>query len=368
MQNMCYYEMLEVTKDADSRTIKKAYRKVAMKFHPDQNQGDAQAEENFKLVNEAYQVLSDSEKRNIYDTYGKDGLENRGMGHSDMDMGDLSSIFESIFGSGGFGGRGQSRRERVNYALDIEESLTIEFYEAVYGVKKEIKYKFKKPCSGCNGKGGDKSTCGDCNGQGQVHFRQGFMTFAQDCGRCKGSGEIVKNKCKKCNGKTYEIHEEALKLDIPEGIDDSNRIRATNKGNLHPSGHRGDLYVSVRVKNDEHFQRDGVNLYVEVPLFFTTAVLGGVVKVPTLNGEKELNIKPGTNNATEFVFRGEGVKDVHYNQKGDLIAITKLTFPKKVNEEQKELLLKLEESFGYEATPHNNKFEGVLDRIKNWFS
>lgn len=369
--------MLEITKDADNATIKKAYRKLALKFHPDRNEGNKEAEEQFKRVNEAYQVLSDEQKRSIYDRYGKAGLERQGFSnYSEQNyediMGDLGSIFESVFGSGfgGFSGGGSNRKNQ-KYQLDLETEIVLEFNEAIFGCKKEIKYRLKTPCDTCEGTGSkDKklTTCQTCGGRGQVSYRQGFMTFAQTCPDCNGQGTVIENPCPTCKGKAYKEEDTQVSVDIPEGIDDGNRIRVASKGNKGEHGNYGDLYVHVRVKEDDHFVRHNDDIYIEVPVFFTQAVLGETLKIPTLRGEKELKLDAGTKDKQQYIFRNEGVTNVHSRGKGKLIAQIKLKYPKKINEEQQEMLLKLQESFGYESNSSPTSFDGVFDKIKKWFN
>ncbi len=365
-----YYEVLEVQRDASGTEIKKSYRKMAMKYHPDQNQGDKEAEEKFKQVNEAYQVLSDEQKRATYDRYGVEGLNRQGFSQS-HNMDDLGSIFESVFGSGfGFGGGGTRQREHQQYPLDVESEITLEFSEAIFGCEKEIKYRYKKPCEACDGTGDkDKkpSTCQECGGKGEQYYRQGFMTFAQECESCRGTGKKVTSRCDKCDAKGYTQEKASTKVSIPAGIDNDNRIRVSQKGNIDKRGRRGDLYVRILVLEDEHFVRDGDMIYIEVPVFFTQAVLGGVIKIPTLNGEKEINIPVGVKDKEQFVLKNEGVANVHNGRKGDMIAQVRIIYPKKLNDEQKELLIKLGDSFGYESKVSENKFDGVLDKVKNWF-
>ncbi|DAB31926.1 MAG TPA: molecular chaperone DnaJ [Sulfurospirillum sp. UBA11407] len=372
-----YYEILEITRDADSGAVKKAYRKQALRYHPDRNEGDKEAEEKFKLVNEAYQVLSDPQKRTTYDRYGKAGLDRQGFSHfSDMNyediMGDLGSIFESVFGSGfgGFGGS-TSRRQNRKYPLDLETSVNIAFNEAIFGCKKEVDFTYKKPCEDCNGTGssdGKKSTCPECHGKGQIFFRQGFMTYSQTCSHCNGTGVSIDNPCKTCHAKGYVEAKESIKIDIPEGIDGGNRIRVTKKGNIDENGHRGDLYIQVNVGEDEHFVRHNDDVYIEVPVFFTQVALGESIKIPTLRGETDLELPIGANDKQQFVFKNEGIKNVHSGRMGNLIAQIKIKYPKKLSKEQKELLNKLQESFGIESSPHESTFEGVFDKIKSWFS
>lgn len=372
-----YYETLEIEKTADNATIKKAYRKLALKFHPDRNQGDKEAEEKFKMVNEAYQVLSDESKRSVYDRYGKEGLDRQGFSHySEQNyediMGDLGSIFESVFGGGfGFGGGSQRERKHKKYNLDLEIPITLEFNEAVFGCKKDIKYKFKAPCDTCDGTGSkDKelTTCGACNGNGQMFSRQGFMTFAQTCSTCNGVGKVVKNPCEDCKGKGFSENEAKLSVDIPEGVDNGNRIRVADRGNRGEHGQNGDLYIHVNVKEDEHFVRHNDDIYMEVPIFFTQAVLGESVKVPTLRGKKSLKLDIGTKDKQQFIFKDEGVKNIHSRRNGNFIVQVKLTYPKKLNDEQKQLLTDLQTSFGYNSGEAGEHIDGVFDKIKKWFS
>jgi len=373
-----YYELLEVSKDADKSSLKKAYRKMAMKYHPDKNPGDHEAEENFKMVNEAYQVLSDDEKRSIYDRHGKAGLEGHGArggagGFGGFD--DLGSIFEEMFGGsgfGGFGGGGQRReRKTYHYNLDTGVELKIDFNEAVFGCNKEVNYTYKDACEPCKGTGaktGKLSSCPDCAGQGQVHVKQGFMTFSQTCPRCQGSGESVSDKCTKCSGKGYKNHKSSFKVDVPEGVNEGNRIRVSNKGNIAPDGSRGDLYLQISVKEDKHFVRHDDDIYYEVPIFFTQIALGCDIKIPGLRGELDLHVPASTKDKEQFKFSNEGVKSVQGYGKGDLIVQVKIKYPRSVNEEQKELLEKLQESFGLQSKPHEKSFEGMFKKAKKWFS
>lgn len=368
-----YYELLEVSKTSDKTTIKKAYRKLAMQYHPDKNPGDSEAEEKFKAINEAYQVLSDDQKRQIYDRYGKAGLEGRGQSSGFGGFDDLGSVFEEMFGGafgGGFGGR-RKQRKTYNYNLDIAVEVTIDFNEAVFGVKKTIDYSYKTACKSCKGSGakdGKLSKCSYCDGHGQIHTRQGFMTFAQTCPYCNGSGESVAEKCSSCKGKGYDEVKESFKVDIPEGVNTGNRIRVSNKGNIAPDGSRGDLYIQIRVKEDSHFVRHDDDIYLEVPLFFTQVVLGDTIKIPGLKGELELKIPAGTKDKEQFKFKGEGVKSVQGYGKGDLIVQISIKYPTDLTSEQRELLEKLQESFGIESKPHESSFEGMFEKVKKWFS
>ena len=371
MDSMDYYEILQIHRDASGAEIKKAYRKLAIQYHPDKNPGDKEAEETFKRINEAKEILSNDEKRQIYDRYGKEGLERQGGGFHANSMDDIMDIFNSMFG-GGFGGGGGGRRRdpSAKYALDFEIELKLDFNEAVFGVKKEIRITYKVPCQACNGtgaEGGKMSTCATCGGQGQVVMRQGFMTFAQECPHCHGLGQTASEKCSTCYGKGYSEQEQTVTIDIPAGVDTGNRLRAQGYGNEDRHGRRGDLYITFFVEDDEHFVREGNDIYIEVPVFFTQCVLGETITIPSLQRELELNLKPGTRDREQFVFNGEGVADVRSGLRGNLIAQVKMVLPKKLTAEQKETLVSLQESFGIESRPHQSAFENAFKRIKTWF-
>ena len=377
MTELDYYEVLEVSKDCSGAELKKSYRKLAMKYHPDRNPDDKEAEDNFKVVNEAYQVLSDDEKRGIYDRYGKAGLEGQGgmgSGFGGGNMDDIMEMFNSMFGGsgGGFGsGFGQTRRDPgQKYALDFEIELELEFHEAVFGCEKKIDITYKSPCNDCKGTGAKDAkleTCDYCQGQGQVLMRQGPMQFAQTCPKCQGQGQSIKEACRSCDGKGYNQNDDTVTVNIPAGVDSGNRLRAQGHGNQSKNGQRGDLYLTFRVEEDENFIRNGNDIYIEVPVFFTQAILGETISIPALDGELELELKKSTKDKEQFIFDGEGVADVHGGRKGRLIAQVQMTLPKKINEEQKELLEKLQESYGVESRPHKSTFDSAFDRVKSWF-
>ncbi len=273
-----------------------------------------------------------------------------------------------------FGGGGSSRRSRANsdkYPLDLATQMDISFHEAVFGCDKEIKFRYKKACKSCKGtgaKGGKLSSCAQCGGKGQVYMRQGFMTFSQTCPVCHGEGTAASEKCPDCRGQGFEEVSESVSIKVPAGVDNENRLRVSGQGNIGKNGNRGDLYVTFYVQDDEHFIRRGNDVYLEVPVFFTQAVLGESIKIPSLTDELELKLDIGTKNKQNFRFKGEGIADVHGHGKGDLIAQVTLTYPKKLTDEQVELLSKLQESFGLdEAKPHEGIFESTFDRVKSWF-
>jgi molecular chaperone DnaJ len=363
-----YYEVLQITKTADGETIKKSFRKLAMEYHPDRNPGNNEAEEKFKLINEAYQVLSDEQKRAVYDRYGKKGLEGGGGGAGGFDFGDLGSIFDNFFGGNG----GTKKKNDDRYNLDVGVEVNLSFLEAVFGTKKDVEYAYKKPCSVCSGTGakdGKRQTCSDCGGQGQVYMRQGFMTFSQTCPKCKGEGAVTQEKCPECKGKGNEDIKETISVDIPAGVDNGNRIRVSGKGNIGIKGNRGDLYVIIHVKDDEKFVRDGDDVYIEAPIFFTQTLLSESVKIPSLRGEVELKLNPKVTDKQHFTFKNEGVENVRTKRLGNFMVQIKLIYPKTLNDEQSALVEKLQASFGHEVKKqHDHELKDVWTRVKDWFS
>lgn len=364
-----YYEILEISRNANGDEIKKAFRKLALKYHPDRNAGDKEAELKFKQINEAYQVLSDEQKRAIYDRYGKDGLDGRfGSGGGFSADFDLSDIFDSFFG-GGFSGRSQKKRYSEKYSADLEIPINLEFNEAVFGCEKEIKFDQKVPCKTCNATGskdGKNKTCHHCGGSGRITRGNGFMNIVQECPYCQGSGEVISEPCPDCNAKAYKIEKQTVKITIPEGVDNGMRMRVAGKGNIGTNGIQGDLYVSINVKEDKHFIRHNDDVYIEIPVFFTQAVLGESIKIPTLRGEAELKLPVGAKDKQQFIFENEGIKGVNSRKKGRLVAQISIQTPDKLNDEQEELLNKLQASFGIESGKSNTD-ESVFDKIKGWF-
>jgi len=375
MEDLSYYEILEVSQSADKTTIKKAYRAMAKKYHPDKNQGDSEAEHKFKLCNEAYQCLSDEQQRSTYDRYGKEGLQGMGGGRrSSGGFDDLGSMFEDMFN--GFGGGGGSRRRQnpadmEKYPLDMNVDMHISFHEAIFGCEKEIEFSYKKSCKPCKGTGakdGKLSTCKQCKGQGQVYMKQGFMTFSQTCPVCNGVGSAPADKCKSCRGNGYEETREKVSIKVPAGIDSDNRLRVSGKGNIGKRGSRGDLYVTFSVNPDKHFVRNGNDVYIEIPVFFTQAVAGDTITIPSLTDELELKLDVGTRDKQHFTFRGEGIDDVHGHGTGDLIAQVNITYPRKLSDAQQEILTQLQESFGIEESkPHESVLDSAIDKMKGWF-
>lgn len=372
MTQLDYYEILEVSRSCSDAELKKAYRKLAMEYHPDRNQGNKEAEEKFKTINEAYQILSDSEKRAIYDRYGKEGLNGRMGGGGSRGGAGFDDIFEQMFKSAFGDNYGNSKKNsNQKYNLDFEVQINLKFNEAVFGTEKTLTNRYKIPCDECYGTGAkdaQMSTCDYCNGQGQILMRQGFMQFAQTCPKCHGEGQIIKEKCPSCGGKGFNEKEQTVTIKIPAGVDNDNRLRVAGYGNESKDGTRGDLYVRFKVQEDEHFVRDGDDIYIEVPIFFTQAVLGDTIEIASLHGKLELDLKIGTKDKEQFVFNNEGCVNIRTGKKGRLIAQIKIVYPKKLTDEQKTLLHELQKTFGIESmAKESGGMDDVLNRVKGWF-
>ncbi|TKB49295.1 molecular chaperone DnaJ [Ferrimonas sediminicola] len=372
MSKRDYYEVLGVARDASERDIKKAYKRLAMKYHPDRNPDDVQAVENFKEVKEAYEILTDSEKRAAYDQFGHAGVDpNRGGGFgggAGADFGDIfGDVFGDIFGGGRRGGRAGPARGN-----DLRYNMELNLEEAVKGVTKEIRIPVLATCDGCNGSGAkagsSAQTCGTCHGQGQVQMRQGFFAVNQTCPTCRGKGKVIKDPCSKCHGQGRVEKTKTLSVKIPAGVDTGDRIRLSGEGEAGEMGApAGDLYVQVHVKEHAIFQRDGNNLYCEVPISFATAAIGGDIEVPTLDGRVNLKVAPETQTGRMFRLRGKGVKSVRSHAVGDLICKVIIETPVNLTERQRELLRELEQTMSGSAKKHSPKAEGFFDGVKKFF-
>ncbi|MBP7920749.1 MAG: molecular chaperone DnaJ [Limnohabitans sp.] len=371
-----FYEILGVPKNASDEDIKKSYRKLAMKYHPDRNQGDASAEVKFKEAKEAYEMLSDAEKRAAYDQYGHAGVDPNmrgaagagGFGGFGESFGD---IFGDIFGQArrqqGGGGRQVFRGNDLSYAMDIS------LEEAAAGKKTEIRIPSYDECDTCHGSGAkpgtSAKTCGTCQGQGVVQMRQGFFSVQQNCPHCRGSGKIISDPCSPCHGQGKIKRQKTLEISIPAGIDDGMRIRSTGNGEPGTNGGPpGDLYIEIRLQKHEVFQRDGDDLHCAVPISFTTAALGGEVSVPTLNGEAAIDLPEGTQTGKQFRLRGKGIKGVRASFPGDLYCHITVETPVKLTEHQRKLLKELDESLKKGGAKHSPTEAGWADKLKNLFS
>ena len=362
-----YYEVLGVNKSAGEDEIKKAYRSLAKKYHPDMNPGDKEAEVKFKEVNEAYAVLSDSEKRSKYDRFGHDAFDPTsggggyggfsGFSGADFDFGD---IFSSFFGGG------TSTKSRANAPVegdDIAARVSVSFEEAAFGCKKEVNFARVENCPDCHGSGaeheGDIEKCPECNGLGRINVRQqtmlGYMQTQRTCQRCAGRGKIIKSPCKNCNGKGRIRINKKLEVNIPSGIDDRQNIILRNQGSAGLNGGpNGDLIIEVRVKEDKIFEREGNNIYCEVPISFTEATLGAEIDIPVLGGGVEkFKIPEGTQSGSDFTLKNKGIPDINTKRRGDLIFKVSVETPKNLNSKQKELLRAFAESIG--ETPNSKK-------------
>ncbi len=345
-----YYEILGVSRDIADGELKKAYRQLALKYHPDRNPDDVEAEERFKEIANAYQVLSDHEKRNIYDRYGHEGLSGRGFGGFSS-VQDIFSSFGDVFGDVfGFGGFGGGRRAR---GADLEHDLELTFDEAVDGCRQEITVKRRRPCGTCNGSGAAAGSrpvgCETCNGKGQVLHSQGFFMISTTCPACGGAGQRITDPCKPCGGRGMEISEEALQVTVPAGVDDGQTLRLTGQGEVSPEGGLpGNLYVNLRVKPHAQLKRDGPDLFVEVPISYTLAALGGTVSVPVLEGEREIEVNAGTQPGEVIVLRGAGAPRLDGRGRGDQAIRLRVDVPRNPSHRAKELIRELAEALGDE--------------------
>ena len=370
-----YDEVLGVSKDADEATIKKAYRKLAKKYHPDTNPGDKEAEAKFKEASEAYAVLSDSEKRRQYDQFGHAAFENGGGGGaSGFDFGDMGDIFGDIFGSDIFGsmfGGGRSRNNNgPRRGADIRVNVRITFAESVTGTSKTIDVTLKDPCSKCNGTGAKPGThpetCSKCGGKGQVVYTQqsmlGMVRNVQPCPDCNGTGKIIKEKCPDCYGTGYISSKKTIEVKIPAGIDNGQCVRIQGKGEPGVNGgQRGDLLVAVMISADPEFERDGYNIFSNVKISYPTAVLGGEIKVKTVDGEVLYDVKPGTDSGTRVRLKGKGMPTVrNASVRGDHYITLVVDIPKKLTSEQKDLLVEYEKALTGNERPHKRK--GLFNR------
>ena len=359
-----YYEVLGVEKDASADQIKSAYRKKAVKYHPDKNKGDKAAEDKFKEASEAYHVLSNSERKQNYDNFGHAAFENGGGGRSGFGNFDFSShfsdIFEDFFGEG-FGGGRRSRRSN-NRGSDLRYDLTISLEEAYTGKKQDIKFSTSEKCNTCSGSGSkpghDVGSCSMCGGHGQVRASQGFFTVQQTCPQCAGSGEEITNPCNSCNGQGKKQASKRLSVTIPKGVDDGTRIRLSGKGEAGSRGaSNGDLYLFINVDRHDLFKRSDVNLFFEFPISIADAALGTTIEIPTIDGGKaKIKIPDGTQNGKQFRLKGKGMPFMRRGDYGDLYVQVKTEVPIYLNKQQKELLEKFREIENEKSNPSIKKF------------
>ena len=378
-----YYDILGVPKNASEADIKKAYRKLAMKHHPDRNQGEGskKSEEAFKEANEAYEMLSDPQKRAAYDQYGHAGVDpnmgGRG-GPGQEGFGGFAEAFGDIFGdifggaAGGAAGGGRRGGQQVYRGSDLSYAMEVTLAEAAAGKDTQIRIPSWDSCETCHGSGAkpgtQPKTCPTCSGSGTVHLRQGFFSIQQTCPHCHGTGKIIPEPCTTCNGAGKIKKQKTLEVKIPAGINEGMRIRSAGNGEPGANGGpSGDLYIEIRVKAHEIFERDGDDLHCTVPVGLTTVTLGGTIEVPTLGGNAEIELPEGTQHGKTFRLRGKGIKGIRSSYPGDLYAHIAVETPVKITEHQRKLLKELDESFRKGGDKHSPNEKSWTDRVKDLF-
>ena len=381
-QKRDYYEVLGVSKGASDDEIKKAYRKLAKKYHPDMNPGDKEAEAKFKEVNEAYSILSDSDKRARYDQFGHAGVDPNygaggpGGGFGGFDMGDidLGDIFGSFFGGGfgGFGGSSSARRNGPQKGESLRASLTISFEEAAFGCEKEINLNRTEECEACHGSGAEPGTtaetCPDCRGTGVVRVQQRTGGFAfsstAPCSRCRGTGKIIHTPCKACGGSGSVKKTKRVTVSIPAGIDEGQAVSLRGQGNAGKNGGpAGDLIVGIHIRPHPQFQRDGTTVLYEQPVTFYQAVMGAELEIPTIDGKVKYNLPAGTQTGTTFRLRGKGIPELRGRGRGDQYVTIRIQVPTSLNGEQKEALRAFAQAMG-EDVPEESGLKGFFDKHK----
>ncbi|MGM0378585.1 MAG: molecular chaperone DnaJ [Bacillota bacterium] len=380
MSKKDYYDVLGVDKNADASELKRAYRKKAMKYHPDRNDGDKESEKKFQEINEAYEVLSDEEKRKMYDQFGHAGVNQQAGGPGGQGgfggasgFGGFEDIINEMFG-GGFSG-GASSRNRPQKGKSIKVNVTISFKESAFGTKKDIEFYRTEECGNCHGTGGEpgssKHSCDKCNGAGEIRYKQrslfGESISVKQCDKCKGSGEIYEDSCKTCKGYGKVKKKKNINIKIPKGIYNGAKISIRGEGNLGKNGGpRGDVYVVVNVKSHEIFERDGDDVFCEIPITFTQAALGSEIVVPTLEGKISFEIKPGTQSGKQYRLKNKGFPILNGYGKGNQYVKVKVEVPKDLNARQKELL----EEFEKETEDNNgySKRKSFFDKVADLFN
>ena len=374
MSKRDYYDVLGVNRDAGDEEIRKAYRKLAMKYHPDRNPDNPKADEHFKEVKEAYEMLSDGQKRAAYDQYGHAGVDPQfgGGGFGGFGGGGFSDafggIFDEIFGGGGRGGR-----SNVYRGADLRYNLEITLEQAAFGTETKIRIPTMEVCESCKGSGAkagtQPKTCPTCQGSGQVRLQQGFFSIQQACPKCHGTGKFIADPCGTCHGAGRIKQHKTLAVKIPAGVDEGDRIRLSGEGEHGINGGpAGDLYVQIHLKPHSVFQREGNDLHCEMPISFTTAALGGEIEIPTLDTVAKIKIPAETQSGKIFRLRGKGIKGVRSHAHGDLLCHVVVETPVSLTERQKELLRELEECSQTEDGKHNPRAKSWMDRVREFFA
>ncbi|MCB5186874.1 molecular chaperone DnaJ [Methylobacillus caricis] len=369
-----YYEILGVNRDASDDDIKKAYRKLAMKYHPDRNPDNPKAEESFKEAKEAYEILSDDQKRGAYDQYGHAGVDpSAGAGPGGAGFGNFADAFGDIFGDiFGGGGGGGGRRSNVYRGADLRYNMEISLEDAARGTETKIRIPVMDECETCHGSGARPGTqpvtCTTCGGHGQVRMQQGFFSVQQTCPKCHGSGKMVKDPCPTCHGGGRVKQHKTLSVKIPAGVDEGDRIRLSGEGEAGVNGGpSGDLYVVVHLKQHDIFQRDGANLHCEMPISFTVAALGGEIEIPTLDGHAKMKIPAETQTGAVFRLRGKGIKPLRSSDVGDLMCHVVVETPVKLTDRQKELLREMEDINQLDSGKHSPRAKSWMTKVKDFF-
>jgi molecular chaperone DnaJ len=369
-----YYEVLGINRDASDEDIKKAYRKLAMKHHPDRNPDNPNAEEHFKEAKEAYEILSDVQKRAAYDQYGHAGVDPQaGMGGAGgFGGGGFADAFGDIFGDIFGGGGGGRQRSNVYRGADLRYNMEISLEEAARGTETKIRIPVMAECETCHGSGAkpgtQPTTCSTCGGHGQVRMQQGFFSIQQTCPKCHGSGKMVASPCGTCHGDGRVKQQKTLSVKIPAGVDEGDRIRLTGEGEAGVNGGpSGDLYVVIHLKKHSIFERDGGDLHCEMPISFTVAALGGEIEIPTLDGHAKMKIPAETQTGAKFRLRNKGIKPLRSSDHGDLICHVVVETPVKITERQKELLRELEELNQLDSAKHSPRAKSWMTKVKDFF-
>lgn len=368
MSKRDYYEVLGVARNAGEQDIKSAYRKLAVKYHPDKNPGDKPAEEKFKEAAEAYSVLSDSDKRRQYDTYGHQGAAGGGFGGFDPAVfTGFEDILGDFFGFGDVLGGGRRRRSGPQPGQDLRFDVELTFEQAAHGYETKVRVPRMENCEGCGGSGsttGSRATCPSCHGRGQVRYQQGFFSISRTCSHCQGEGRIVKDACSTCRGHGRTRKERTLSLKIPAGVDNGSRLRLQGEGDAGPDGgRRGDLYVFIHVQEHEFFKREDNNVYCTIPISFAQAALGDTLRVPTIHGEETLKIPEGTQTGTVFRLEGKGIPSLDGYGRGDQYVAVNITVPRRLTREQKRLLQEFAE-----LSKAEGEDKTVFEKVKDIFN
>ncbi|MDX2112992.1 MAG: molecular chaperone DnaJ [Alphaproteobacteria bacterium] len=369
-----FYEILGVSKTASADELKKAYRKLAMQHHPDKNPGDKKAEEKFKEISHAYDILSDEQKRAAYDRYGHDAFTQGGMGGAgggaggfDFSASGFADIFEDLFGMGG--GARQRQPSGPARGADLRYNLSISLEDAFKGKQETIKVATAVACESCSGSGGEKGSapvsCGTCSGSGRIRMSQGFFTMERTCTSCQGMGKVIKNPCKSCAGSGRVRKEKTLSVNIPAGVEEGTRIRLSNEGEVGArGGPAGDLYIFVSVAEHPIFKRDGADIHCQIPIPMTTAALGGSIEAPTIDGTRvKVSIPEGTQSGHQMRLRGKGMSVLRSGHRGDMYIHTQVETPVKLSKKQKDLLKEFEKSGGH-TSPES---EGFFAKVKEFW-